>query len=187
MGFLGKVWAFFLDIAQTLVFAAAVFIIIYWQFFRPFQVDGSSMLPTFHNKEFILTNLISLKFSQPNLGDVIVFIAPDAPDKDYIKRIVGLPGDTILLRDGDVYINDKKLDEKEYINPSTRTNGGAFIQEGTPFVVPQEAYFVLGDNRGASSDSRAFGPVKKGALIGLSMFVYWPPDRVRGVKNPFNL
>src|SRR6266702_6839776 len=98
-----KVYFFTLDLMQTILLAASIFLVIYIFLFRPFQVSGESMFPTFKNKEYILTNLITLRFGDPKRGDVIVFRAPTDREKDFIKRVIGTPGDIILLKDGFVY------------------------------------------------------------------------------------
>ncbi|CAN5168855.1 signal peptidase I [soil metagenome] len=177
--------SFIIDTAQTIIVAAVIFFFIYWFLFRPFQVSGQSMMPTFKNGEYILTNIISLKFSSPKKGDVIVFKAPEDQDKDFIKRVIGLPGDTVMVQGGSVYVNNQKLDESAYLDPSAQTYGGAGLQEGVTKTVPENDYFVMGDNRGNSSDSRTWGFLTKGAIIGRSIFVYWPVNAMRVVKNPY--
>lgn len=185
MNILRKIYSFLIDTIQTVLLAASVFIVIYIFVFRPFQVNGQSMFPTFHNEEYILTNLISLNFSELKKGDVVVFKAPNSPEKDFIKRIIGTTGDTVSVKDGDVYVNSQRLDESVYLNSEVKTYGGSFLAEGQTATVPEGKYFVLGDNRPYSSDSREWGFVKKNEIIGLSFWVYWPVDKMRLVKNPF--
>lgn len=181
MSILKKVYIFFVDLAETFVLVGAVFLIVYAFLFRPYQVNGKSMDPNFHDEEYVLTNLISIRFSELSRGDVIVFTS--YVEKDYIKRIIGLPGDKVLLRDGKVYINDHLLDENKYLSPDIKTQGGYFIKEGIEFSVPEDQYFVLGDNREVSSDSREWGFVKKEKIIGKSFFVYWPLKSVRVINE----
>lgn len=180
-----KIWEFFLDIAQTLLLAASVFLVVYVFLFRPFQVSGHSMDPTFNDGEYVLTNLIALKLEDLKRGDVVVFKAPNEEEKDFIKRVIGLPGDAVLLENGNFYINGELLDESAYLSSTVRTQGQSFLREGQPVTVPPEEYFVSGDNRPYSSDSRDFGFVKKSLMIGKSLFVYWPPTKMRLVENPF--
>lgn len=185
MEFLRKTYFFLLDTVQSLVIVFAVFLVI-WQFlFRPFQVSGNSMHPTFLDKEYILTNIITLRFSQLKQGDVIVFKAPNDPEKDFIKRIIGVPGDQVAIKNGDVYVNGIILDQSAYLSPSVKTFGGSFLREGLPETVPPDSYFVLGDNRPGSSDSREWGFVPLKSIIGKSSFVYWPPDKMGMIKNPY--
>lgn len=177
--------SFIIDTAQTIVVAAVIFFFIYWFLFRPFQVSGESMMPTFKNGQYILTNIISLRFNALKQGDVIVFKAPTDQDKDFIKRVIGLPGDKIMVKDGNVYINDKLLDESSYLPKDFRTYGGAFMPDGDIKTVPEDHVFVLGDNRGNSSDSRSWGFLAKKEVIGRSIFVYFPITDMHIIKNPY--
>jgi len=186
MEFLRKTYAFLLDTIQTLLIVFAVFLAIYWFLFRPFQVSGNSMFPTFFDKEYILTNIIALKFDKPKQGDVIVFKAPPDPEKDYIKRVIGTPGDTVMIKNGDVYVNEELLNQNAYLSSSAKTYGGSFLKEDAAVTVPPESYFVMGDNRSGSSDSREWGFVPLESIVGKSLFVYWPLDKIEVVKNPYN-
>lgn len=159
--------------------------LIYIFLFRPFEVNGESMFPNFHDKEYVLTNLIVLRFQNPKLGDVVVFKAPPEPDKDYIKRVIGTPGDTVEVKGGQVYRNGKLLDESKYLKPTVKAYSGTFLKEGDTITVPEDEYFVMGDNRLYSSDSREWGFVKRNEIIGESLFVYWPFNRMRLVENPY--
>lgn len=185
MEFLKKAYNLFIDVMQTILLAASIFLVIYIFVVRPFQVSGDSMYPNYKNKEYILTNLIALRFEMPVRGDVIVFKAPPDPEKDFIKRVIGEPGDTVLIKDGFVYVNGVLLDESSYLASDMRTYGGKFMQEGVAVVVPPGGYLVMGDNRPYSSDSREWGFVTKSEVIGKSMFVYWPVNVMRPVDNPF--
>jgi signal peptidase I len=130
-----------------------------------------------------LTNLIALRTGPLKRGDIIVFVAPPDKEKDYIKRIIGLPGDRIKISAGDVYLNGQKLDQTSFLSSDVKTNGGAFLGEGDEVVVPEDNYFAMGDNRPFSSDSREWGFVPKNAVIGKSFIVYWPLNRLRIVKH----
>ncbi len=186
MGFLRKIYAILIDAVQSLLVAAAIFLVVYQFLLRPFEVKGDSMYPNFYNNSYVLTNVISLKFQNPKLGDVIVFKAPPDPEKVFIKRVIGTPGDTIMVKNGGVYLNGTLLDESSFLKPTVKTNGGAFLKEGETLTVPAKNYFVMGDNRPFSSDSREWGFVKNDAIIGFSFFVYWPPPEAKLVKNPYN-
>lgn len=178
-----KIYAILIDLVETLVIAGAIFVVIYAFLFRPFQVNGQSMYPNYHNGEYILTNLIGLKIANLARGNVVVFQAPTEAEKDFIKRVIGLPGDEVSLKDGSVYINGQKLDESSYLDASVKTYGGAFLSEGETVTVPSDSYLMLGDNRNFSSDSREWGFVPKSKLIGQSFFVYWPLNEMRLVKS----
>jgi signal peptidase I len=193
MEIIRKIYAFLIDGIETLLIAAAIFLVIYAFLFRPFNVDGQSMFPNFHNGEYVITNLIGFEdfkiyhasFGTLKLGDVVVFISPPDPSKDYIKRVIGIPGDKIMIKGGSVYLNEKLLDESAYLSSDVKTYEGAFLAEGQAVTVPENEYFVLGDNRGESSDSRTWGFVTKDEIVGKSLLVYWPLDRVRLIKNPY--
>jgi signal peptidase I len=193
---LRKIYAFLLDSVQTFLIAAAVFLFIYALLFRPFEVKGDSMFPNFHDGEYVITNLIGFEdlkfyhatFGTLKLGDVMVFNAPPATqntDKDYIKRVIGVPGDTVSVKDGSVYLNGKLLDESVYLKPDVKTYGGTFLADGNSVKVPDNQYFVMGDNRMYSSDSREWGFVSRDEMVGESFFVYWPATQIRLVKNPY--
>ena len=185
MELLRKIYFFLLDIAQTLILAAAAFVVVYMFLFRPFEVKGDSMFPNLHDSQYLITNIIGLKIGEPNIGDVIVFKAPNEPDKDFIKRIIGIPGNSVSLKDGKVYLNGNLLDESKYLNSSVKTYGGSFLKEGDSVTVPQGYFFVLGDNRSFSSDSREWGFVPKKNIIGSSFFIYWPLSAAGVIKNPY--
>src|SRR5258706_14101515 len=185
MFLLRKVWLFLVDTLQSILIAAAVFLVIYIFLFRPFQVSGQSMFPNFHNNEYVLTNLITLRFGPPVKGDVIVFKAPPDPEKDFIKRVIGVPGDTVMVKDGSVFVNGQLYNESAYLSSDVKTYGGTFLKDGDTVTVPDNEYFAMGDNRPYSSDSREWGFVPTGNIIGKSFFVYWPLNEIRGVSNPF--
>lgn len=186
MSIVRSIFSFLLDTVQTFLLLASFFLVMYIFFFRPFEVSGQSMYPTFYDKEYVLTDLITIKFSELKRADVVVFVSPVEKDKDYIKRIIGVPGDSVFIKDGDVYVNNEKLNENVYLKPEVKTNNGSFLRDEQTVVVPKNQYFVLGDNRPHSADSRQWGFIKKQDIIGKSFFVYWPITRLRGVANPFN-
>jgi len=173
---------FILDMIETLVMALAVFVIVYLFLFQPHQVRGSSMYPNFHDGEYILTDKISYRLGEPKRGDVVVFRAPRNEEYDYIKRIVGLPGDTIRIDGGRIFLNNSLINEA-YLPKDHITSAGGFIKAGQIATVPKEQYFVLGDNRNHSSDSREWGFVPKENIIGKAWLRYWPPERFGKIKE----
>ncbi|MDP3955039.1 MAG: signal peptidase I [bacterium] len=185
MVLLRKLWLFLIDTIQTILLFASLFIVVWIFFFRPFQVNGLSMYPNFHDGEYVLTNLIVLRFGEPKRGDVVVFKAPTDQDKDFIKRVIGISGNTVSLKNGEVYLNDEKLDESAYLSESVKTYGGSFLRDGEAVTVPENSFFVMGDNRSNSSDSREWGFVNKTLIIGESTVVYWPINQTRNIKNPY--
>lgn len=124
-----------------------------------------------------MANKLLYRFQDPQRGDVIIFKYSDT--QDFIKRVIGLPGDKVMLKDGHIYINDQLLDESAYLSNSIYTNGGEFLHEGESITVPDNEYFVCGDNRPHSSDSRTFGPVSKDNIKGKAWLVYFPFSQFR--------
>lgn len=185
MPILRKIYAFLVDTIESILVAAAIFLVIYLFVARPFQVSGQSMFPNFHDKQYVLTNLIGLRFTKPHLGDVVVFNAPPDPTKDFIKRVIGVAGDTVMLQNGDVYVNGQKLDQHAFLGSDVKTYGGSFLREGESITVPAGEYFVMGDNRPYSSDSREWGFVKDSEIVGESLLVYWPVTDMKIIKNPY--
>jgi signal peptidase I len=154
---------FVLDILETVLLALILFVVINLVSARV-RVDGFSMRPTLEDGEFILVNKLAYKFSEPKRGEIIVFVSP-ATNEDLIKRVIGLPGDRIVIRDGNLFINDVQLQEP-YI-------AAAPLYSGT-WQVADNSLFVLGDNRNDSSDSHAWGLVPMENVIGRSLLIYWP-------------
>lgn len=175
MFFLRNLWLFFLDFLETIVVSLAIFAVVYIFLFQPHQVDGKSMEPNFHNAEYILTDKISYRIGSPKRGDVVVFHSPQDNSTDFIKRIVGVPGDIVMVKDGYFYLNGTRLDE-EYINDPGKVAPGRFLREGSTAEVPAGQYLVMGDNRLHSSDSREWGFVPLANIVGRAFFRYWPID-----------
>ena len=176
------VGGFFMDIIETAVASLSIFLVVYLFLMQPHQVNGNSMYPSFEDKEYLMTDKISYRMGEPVRGDVVVFHAPagahcpTGTGCDFIKRVIGLPGDIVEVTNGKYYINNKELPEA-YLPEEFVTYSGSFTGGG-PVVVPPNEYFVSGDNRSHSSDSRAFGFVPKGNIVGKVFFRYWPPGRV---------
>jgi signal peptidase I len=179
---LKRLGAFFLDILEVVVFAIAIFLFIYLLVLQPHKIKGDSMQPNFPDGEFLLTDKITYRFGEPKRGDVVVFQAPVAEGEEYIKRIIGLPGDRVSVKEGKVYINGAQLQEN-YLKSTLFTPIGAFLAEGEEYVVPTGSYFVMGDNRPASSDSRSWGPVAKQKITGRAWVIYWPPEKSGVIKG----
>lgn len=153
------------EIVQTALISFGIFLFVYIFLVQPHRVQGISMQPNFENGELLLTEKISYRISKPKRGEVIVFEAPIGRKADFIKRIIALPQDKIKIENGDVFVNGEKLEEK---NITSKTEGNLET------ILPSDEYFVLGDNRSSSSDSRSFGPIKKDSVKGKVLFVYWP-------------
>jgi signal peptidase I len=178
---LKKLGAFFLDIIEVVVFAIAIFLFVYLLVLQPHKIKGDSMQPNYPDGEFLLADKITYRLREPKRGDVVVFKAPISPDEEYIKRVVAVPGEVVKVLEGKVYINGKLLNEP-YLTDTPTTPGG-FSKEGQEIKVPNDYYFVLGDNRPASSDSRAWGFVPKGSINGRAWVVYYPIEKAGVIED----
>lgn len=189
MRILRAIGSFFLDIIETVVIALSIFLVVYLFLMQPHQVNGQSMVPNFQDGEYVLTDKISYRIGTPKRGDVIVFHAPPAANCpegtgcDFIKRILGLPGDQVAVRDNGIWVNGQKLNEP-YIPENFETLPGAATRDQVIILGPGE-YFVSGDNRPYSSDSRAWGAITSGDIVGRAFFRYWPPQAM-GVIEHYN-
>ena len=139
----------------------------------PFYVGSGSMVPTLMVWDRILINKLAYDFAGPQRGDIVLFESPEGTEDPLIKRVVGLPGDTIEVRAGALYVNGRRQREP-YVNDHLRNMQSPY----GPTEVPEGHYFMMGDNRGNSADSRVFGPVPEENLIGEALFRFWPPGRV---------
>jgi signal peptidase I len=186
---------FIIDVLETVIIALSIFAVIYLFAFQPHEVNGESMdgIGKFHNGQYILTDKLTYKFRSPVRGEVIVFKYPLDERYDYIKRIVGLPGEEIMLKDSKIYIYNAQhpdgfaLNESEYLANTVVTSSRAFLEEGVKIKIPDTDYFVMGDNRPQSADSRTWGFVPKQEIIGRSLFRYWPPQEIGLIHSPNNL
>ena len=170
-----KAGASLVDFIQTLVVFGAIFAIIYLFVAQPHKVSGFSMVPTFQSGDFILTDKVSYKVGEPKDGDIIVLKNPRNESQDFIKRIIATPGQTLKVEGGSVFVNGIKLSEN-YLPPQTLSRSGSFLHEGEIVSVAPNEYFVFGDNRNHSSDSREWGAITKEEIVGKVFFRYWPPD-----------
>lgn len=161
-------------------FDAILIIGLFCRFFiiQPFVVDGPSMEPNFYDKEAILVDKISWKLRTPARGEIVIFKAPPQPNEDYIKRIIGLPGETVTIENNKILINNKELSEV-YLPAN-----GLSTDESYEKTLSASEYFVMGDNRPHSSDSRVWGAVPKQNLIGRAVVIVFPLDKIGAVQNP---
>jgi signal peptidase I len=162
------------NVGISIVLAVVVIVFIY----QPVKVEGTSMMPGLTDQERIFINKYTYKLGAGSIGreDLVVFHYPYDPSQSYIKRIIGLPGDSIQIVDGTVYVNGKKLDEP-YV-PDEYRDHVALEKK----AVPANKYFVLGDHRSSSNDSRVWGFVDRKEIYGKAVFVYWPPDKIGRVR-----
>jgi signal peptidase I len=154
------------DILETLLLSVVLFFLINAVSAR-IKIDGTSMEPNLHHGEFVIVSKINYRFGEPERGDVVVFDFPRNITQEYIKRVIGLPGEEVKVEDGNVFINGTLLSE-----PYLKT---APTYEGD-WVVPDHSLFVLGDNRNNSSDSHNWGVVPMSNVVGEALLVYWPPS-----------
>lgn len=167
----------FREVAITVLIAVAVFALLRLTV-QSYTVVMSSMEPNFQQGECIMVNKVCYRSSAPQRGQVIIFDPPFDSPHPYIKRVIGLPGETVEIKDGQVFINEIPIDEP-YIFPEPPQNN----KDYGPEVLSDDEYFVLGDNRNNSNDSRAGWTVPRDNIIGRAWFVYWPPSRWGVVKH----
>lgn len=173
-----------MDILETVVFVGSLFIVVYLFVAQPNQVKGASMDPTFGSGDYIFTSKVTYKMRAYHRGDVVVFKSPHNPDIEYIKRIIGVPGDVVMVKDSEVFVNGRQLAEP-YIAAKTNLWEGGFSKNGEGTKVEEGMLFVMGDNRPRSSDSREFGPIAQSSIIGQVFYRYFPPSKVGTIANPF--
>lgn len=163
-------WTALRELLDLIVLIGAIYSLVNLTTVR-FIVQGPSMQPNFHDNQFLIVSRVNYLLGNPQRGDVVVFHYPGNTDEDYIKRVIGVPGDIIEIRDTQVYVNDVPLSEP-YINEPCRESS---CRDDRWELGPDE-YFVMGDNRNRSSDSRSFGPVLREYIVGEVLIRYWPPS-----------
>lgn len=195
------------ELLETVIYIVLVFVIVR-SMVQNFKIEGSSMEPSLHNGQYILVNkLVYFNFDLsaplrvlpgsddvsprlvyplglPRRGDIVVFRFPGDITKDYIKRVIGLPGETITIRDGEVYVDDQLLNEAYLEGQQTHCNPNNTCAEGTPIDVPPGTLFVMGDNRDNSSDSREWNALPLEYLIGQAWILYYPVDDLGTIPHP---
>jgi signal peptidase I len=178
----GKFTKNIFDTVEMFVVALAFVVFLYLFIASPHEVLGKSMENNFYDGEYLIADKISYRFNKPKRGDVVIFQKTETID--YIKRVIGKPGDTVEIRDGHFYVNGKYLDESAYLDSDVYTEPGNFLSEGDIFTVPEGEVFLAGDNREHSSDSRSFGPVNLNVIKGRAILVYWPFSHLKLVDRP---
>jgi len=166
-----RVWTRDLLIAIGLALVIIVFL------YQPVKVEGTSMAPLLSDQERIFINKFVYRFEPIQRGDVVVFWYPADHSKSFIKRVVGLPSETVQIRQGVLYVNGKVIPEP-YVPPQYEDNS-----DYGPKTVPNDCYFVLGDHRISSNDSRVFGPVPSQLIYGRAVFAYWPVDHFGSLET----
>jgi len=154
------------EIVETILLTVVIYAVVNFATGR-FRVEGTSMEPSVHPGQYVLVDKVSYRLGRPQRGDVIVFNYPLATDRDFIKRIIGLPGEAVTIAGGVVSVNGQPIDEPYIAAPSAASGS---------WMLSADEYFVMGDNRNSSSDSRSWGPLARQYLIGKAVLIYWPPS-----------
>ena len=181
---MSETWAYVWETAKVLLISLAIIIPIRYYLVQPFFVKGASMEPNFHDGDYLLIDEISYRFNEPKRGEVVVFRYPENPSQYFIKRIVGLPEETVEIKDDQVIIyNDDfsgglKLKEG-YLSEDQETAGSFFVR------LESDEYFVLGDNRFQSSDSRRWGNLNRNLITGRAFLRLWPFSKIMKTKQVF--
>ncbi|MBM3205151.1 signal peptidase I [Candidatus Uhrbacteria bacterium] len=180
--------SFVFELIQVLAISLAIIIPVRYFLIQPFYVKGASMEPNFYDHEYLLIDEISYRFHDPHRGDIIVFRYPKDPSQFFIKRVIGLPGETVEIKENkirvynDAYPTGQIVDENAYLAPGEKTSAAETM------TLKSDEYFVLGDNRPMSYDSRFFGPLKRSDITGRVWLRGYPLDRWKEFKTPvYNL
>ena len=160
------------EVLKVVIVVFAIIIPVRHYLVKPFYVRGASMEPNFHDYEYLVVDELSYRLREPARGEVVVLKDPLDPSQYFIKRIIGLPGEHVVVRDGAVRINGKILDESAYLEDSVRTTGRDDV------TLQTDEYYLLGDNRQASLDSRVFGPLDKSEFVGRTWIRAWPVSQL---------
>ena len=178
---------FLLELIKIAVFAGVTIFLVRYFLFKPFYVKGASMEPSFYEKEYLIIDEITYRLHSPQRGDVIVFVPPTDAKEHYLKRIIGLPGERVKVSEGKVILYNADHPEGTTIDEAYLPNDLATSGEKN-VVLGDDEYFVLGDNRNNSFDSRRFGPITRANITGRAWLRGWPPNRAQIFKSPnFNL
>jgi signal peptidase I len=171
---LGMITSWIRDLMISVVLAVLVILFLY----QPVKVEGTSMMPSLVDQERIFINKFVYRFGIGDIqrGDMVVFWFPADPSKSYIKRVIGLPGDTVEMDNGSVLVNGRELKE-DYVLDEYRDRVSM-----APFKVGDDEFFVLGDHRSSSNDSRSWGPVPRKYIYGKAVFIYWPLEKLGMVR-----
>lgn len=161
------------ELLESIIVAVVLAFIIRYFLFQPFYIPSGSMEPTLQVGDRIIVNKLLYRFSTPKRGDIMVFKYPVNPNRDFIKRVIGLPGETIQIKDSKVYIDGKIL-EQPFLPPDLK-----YDHNFGPARVGENQYFMMGDNRNNSEDSRFWGSLPEQNIVGKAMFIYWPYNRIR--------
>jgi len=178
-------FSFVWELIKVVIISLAIILPVRYFLIQPFYVKGASMEPNFYDHEYLIIDEISYRFSQPERGDIIVFRYPQNPQEYFIKRVIGLPGERIQIKDGEIYIYNQQNSNGFKLNESyLATNTKTYSLTEEPINLQANEYYVLGDNRNSSKDSRSFGPVNKSFITGRVLLRGWPFNRVNLFSTP---
>jgi len=179
---------------ESIIIAVILALIIRTFVVQAFKIPSGSMIPTFEIGDRIFvsklvygakvpfTNFRLPGIREPKRGDIIVFVSPETPKKDFVKRLIAFGGETVEIKDGSIYIDGKIVDQPASIRAVNYYNNGDYGKESETIMVPRDSYYVLGDNSASSRDSRYWGFVPKNNVIGKVSLIYWPLHRLKIVK-----
>ena len=180
--------------AESIIIALILALLIRTFAIQAFKIPSGSMIPTFeigdrifvsklvYGAKIPFTDIRLPALRQPKRGDIIVFVSPEAPKKDFVKRLIAVEGETVEIKSGNILINGKGIDGPDSVKSNYYHNRGDFGKEGESVTVPRGFYFALGDNSANSRDSRYWGFVPKKNLIGKAVLLYWPMQRIRIIR-----
>ncbi|MCD6550276.1 signal peptidase I [bacterium] len=171
------------EVLKIIMIASIIVVPVRYFLFQPFVVRGQSMEPNFHNGDYLIVDELSYRLRDPQRGEIVVFRSPIDPAAYYIKRIIGLPAETVIIKGGKITIYTSQgkeidLNELDYLPSSSKTSGNLEVSLG------KDQYFVLGDNRSASYDSRRFGPISREDIIGRVYLRAWPLELSARIEVP---
>jgi len=174
---MSRFWQSFWEIIQTVIIAGVTVFLIRTYLIQPFLVSGASMDPYISHGNYLIVDQLTGRFQEFQRSDIVVFRYPKDPDVFYIKRIIALPGDRVQIRNGSVFVNRERLDQS-YLPEDSQTFGNVDL------VLGKDEYYVLGDNRDNSSDSRAWGSLPRRYIMGLARLRLYPFDQIIIIKRP---
>ena len=181
--FLGAAAVFILELLKIGVLAGITIFLVRYFLFKPFYVKGASMEPNFYEKEYLIIDEVTFRLRQPERGEVVVFVAPTNPQEYFLKRIIGLPGERVKVSEGHVFIYNKEHPEGAEVE-ETYLPHDLLTSSEQNVILPSDQYFVLGDNRPNSFDSRRFGLIDRKAIVGRAWLRGWPPKRMQTFSPP---
>ncbi|MCX7779151.1 MAG: signal peptidase I [Patescibacteria group bacterium] len=175
---------FIIEFLKILIISLVIVLPIRSFLIQPFYVKGASMEPSFHDYEYLIIDEITFRFRQPQRGEIIVFHPPHNDRDYYIKRVIGLPGERILIKNGEIFIYNKTFPQGIILDESSYLEAGVTTPGQVDLLLGSEEYFVLGDNRHSSLDSRSFGPVAGKKIIGRVWLRGWPLTKIGKFEIP---